>query len=689
MADSPYILIPTYNKFTPVRQIGEYEYQLPDPPNKKDILNSRIVQANQKITRIIDEKYYYSLTDTKDKLDYYNKIQDYCDDGIWLYNNGNLEYLTGRHFFYLNVYYGDGQYQRWTDSDRDFFYFWDLVEKDSACKGGIVVSCRRWGKSHKAASLALQIATEAAYRKVGMQSKTDNDVYKDLYMKVVNAYRRMPVFLQPISSLGTNPQGGLKFEEPSRRSSKERLAADNIFLNSEIDYRASNEQAYDGAKQHFNIQDEIFKKQKANIEERLKTVAECVFDGGVIGKILAISTVEEIEGEAGQRGEEVWKKADPKNVNELGQTANEFKRYFNPAFYGLRMVDGAKNLKCMDEYGYSLQENAVKYFETQRKLKKGKDLSDIKRKFPFTIKEAFANRTQTNPFDTNKINEQLEWNETHYDLAFKIIRGDFIENGNRVDWFPHEEGRWQFVWLPPENQRNIVARQGIFNVPGNYYDGVIGVDPVAQRSTSGKGSDYAMVVFRKSAQKFDHENKVLMGEDPMSNMPVGIYRCRLPNIDIHHKDTELAARFFGYPIHCEKNAITGLETHMAHSEYYHYLMSRDFKSDSAIPVINDHKGTPNYSPDERLSWLYMVASYIYENCGKNDTTHNYGKIFFKELLEDLRDLEPDDWKPYDLFVAFCYAIQIVKTVRKPKEADVSVQFNIPTYRIEGTRSVRV
>ena len=131
MAESSPILIPVYSKFTKVRQIGEYEFELPDPPNKKDILNYRTVTSNQRIERIIDEKKYYSLTTEKEQFDYYNQIQDYCEKGIWLYNNGNLEYLTGRHFFYLNVYYSMGYYMQWTDSDRDFFYFWDLVEKES------------------------------------------------------------------------------------------------------------------------------------------------------------------------------------------------------------------------------------------------------------------------------------------------------------------------------------------------------------------------------------------------------------------------------------------------------------------------------------------------------------------------------------------------------------------------------
>jgi hypothetical protein len=690
---APYILMPEYRGFKQEREVGEYIFHLPDPPSKSKILNYKNVTSNQCIERIIDDREWGKL-DSKGKEVYYNQIADYRENGIWMYNNGQLEYLTGEHFFYLNIYYGAGRYMQWTDSDRDVWYFDKLVEDDPMCIGGIVVGPRRWGKSHRAASKALNKATSGPDMVVGMQSKTDTDVYRDLFMKVVNGYRRMPEWLRPISASGTNPKEGLAFAEPSRRSAKEKLTSDNIFLNSFIDYRASNVEAYDGAAQHFNIQDEIFKKQKANIEERLKVISECVMDSGkVIGKILATSTVEEIDGEAGLRGENIWKKADPFNLNEYGQSANRFKRYFNPAFYGLRLIEEARGIQCMDDYGYSMQENAVKYFEQQRKLQKGKDLSDYKRKYPFSIKEAFANRTQTNPFDVQKINEQMEWNDLHADTAFTIVQGDFVEDPSTrlINWFPHSEGRWKVIWMPPVGERNKVGRQGIHNIPGNYFDGVIGVDPVAQRTVAGKGSDFSATIFRRTAQLYDNDSRTL-GVDEMSNMPVAIYRCRLPDIDIHHKDIENAARFYGYPVNAEKNAILGLNTHFAHSEYSHYLLPRVKIStpDYGVVEINDNKGTANYSQDERSSWLFLVASYIYNNCGVNDTTGRMGKIYFNELLVDLRDLDPADWSPYDAFVGFLYAIMAVKSVQPPKQRDLDIEMiTIPRYRVVNGKSVKV
>ncbi len=690
---APYILMPEYRGFTQERQVGEYSFLLPDPPNKSRILNNRVATSSQRIERVIDDKEWNKL-DAKGKETYYNNIADYREDGIWLYNNGQLEYVTGQHFFYLNIYYGPGRYMQWTDSDRDYFYFWDLVEKDPMCIGGIVVGPRRWGKSHRAASQALNKATGAPNMECGMQSKTDGDVYKDLFKKVVNGYRHMPDWLRPISATGTNPKESFVFDEPSRRSTKEKLSSDTIFLNSVIDYRASNPEAYDGANQNFNIQDEIFKKQKANIEERIKVVSESVMDSGkVVGKILATSTVEEIEGEAGLRGENIWKQADPSNLNKYGQSQSRFKRYFNPAFYGLRLIEEAMEIKCINEYGYSNQKATVEYFNEQRKLKKNKDLSDYKRKYPFSIKEAFANRTQTNPFDVQKINEQMDWNDTHADVAFTIVQGDFLEdpaNPQQVNWYPNDKGRWKVLWMPPVGDRNKVGRQGMHNIPGHYFDGVIGVDPVAQRTVSGKGSDFSATIFRRSAMLYDNENRTL-GTDEMSNMPVAYYRCRLPDIDVHHKDIECAARFYGYPVNAEKNAIVALNTHFAHTEYSHYLLPRQKISaaDYGIVHIDDNKGTANYSPEERSSWLFLMASYIYNNCGVNDTTGRMGKIYFNELLADLRDLDPAEWGPSDGFVGFLYAIMAVKSVQPPKQKEVEIEIDIPRYRVVNGRSIRV
>jgi hypothetical protein len=685
--------MPEYRDFKQERTVGEYTFYLPDPPGKSKVINYRDSTSKQCIERIIDDRDWGKL-DLKGKEKYYNDIADYREDGLWMYNNGQLEYMTGQHFFYLNIYFGPGRYMRWTDSDRDYFYFWDLVEKDPMCIGGVVVGPRRWGKSHRAASQALNVGTGARNMECGMQSKTDGDVYKDLFKKVVNGYRHMPEWLRPISASGTNPKESFVFNEPSRRSTKEKLNSDNIFLNSVIDYRASNPEAYDGANQNFNIQDEIFKKQKANIKERLNTVSECVMDGGkVIGKILATSTVEEIEGDAGLRGEEIWKESDPANLNKYGQSSNRFKRYFNPAFYGLRLIEEAQDIQCISDNGYSLQKNAVGYFEEQRKLKKGKGLSDYKRKYPFSIKEAFANRTQTNPFDVQKINEQMEWNDMHADVAFTVVQGDFLEdptNPNVVNWYPNSQGRWKVLWMPPVGERNKIGRQGQHNIPGNYFDGVIGVDPVAQRTVVGKGSDFSATIFRRTAQKYDNEERTL-GVDEMSNMPVAIYRCRLPDIDIHHKDMECAARFYGYPINAEKNAIVALNTHFVHTEYAHYLLPRVklAAADYGVIHVDDNKGTANYSQDERSSWLFLVASYIYNNCGVNDTTGRMGKIYFNELLTDLRDLDPADWSPYDMFVGFLYAIMAVKSVQPPKQREVDIMIELPQYKVVNGRSVRV
>ena len=685
-----YILFPKYHKFQQERTVGEYTYLLPDPPNKNKIDGYKLPKHKQRWERpIIPIDLEYQPE--SDQLPIIEREWDRRKNGFWFYNNGILEYITGHHYFLLAHFYADGKYFKWTDAHRDIFYWWDLVEKDPMCIGGILNSYRRIGKSFLAGSTELDIATSTPYAQCGIQSKDDPSA-KELFKKVVNGWRKLPYFFKPIDSGVSSPKDRIEFEEPSSRNTKEQKKVYGTVLNSVIDFRASTETAYDGNPQKFHISDEIGKLNKGDAYNRLKIVEKCLYEEGqIVGKIFATSTVGEMERGGGANFLKMWNEADPtKALNKYGQTVNKMKRFFVPAYYGYMLRNPQTGLYTMDEYGYSMQEDAIDYHLETRKPLKGETLAAERRANPLDLKDAFQTINNGNDFDQVKIQEQFDWNDIHVNTVdgVKVMKGNFIEdsmNPQIVNWWPDEEnGRFSVIWLPEPKDRNKVEVINGKLLPKNYYEGVIGVDPVGKRFLTGKGSDFAAVGFRRISQKFDHDER-LLGTDPISNMPVFIYRCRLPNTDIHHKDMECAARFYGWPIHAEDNRAEGLITHFTHTDYYHYLMSRQAAT-GKYDWLALVKGTPNYQKEVREAWVNYVKSYIYENVGVNEETGGIGKIYFNALLEDFRDFDPDDWGPYDLFVAFVYCLSAIRTITQPKKKNDVPLIEMPRYDNTGDRS---
>jgi len=688
-----YILFPKYNKFQQQVTVGEYSYTLPDPPNKSKIFNSKLAKHNQRWVRPeIPQDLEYRPEN--EQLEVIEREWERRKNGFWFYNNGKLEYITGHHYFLLTHFYADGKYFKWTDAHRDIFYWWDLVEKDPMCIGGILNSYRRIGKSFVAGGISLDISTSTPYAQCGIQSKDDPSA-KELFSKVVNGWRRLPYFFKPVDTGVTNPRDKIEFQEPSTRSAKQQKKQYGVVLNSVLDYRASTETSYDGNPQKFHISDEIGKLVKGDAYNRLKIVEKCLYEEGEIqGKIFATSTVGEMERGGGANFLKIWDEADPtKKLNEYGQTVNKMKRLFIPASYGYMLRSKTTGLYTMDEYGYSLQEEAIDYHLTTRKPLRGDTLAAERRANPLDLKDAFQTINNGNDFDQVKIQEQTDWNDVHLNMpeGVTIQKGNFIEdslNPQIVNWWPDEEhGRFSVLWMPEPHERNKVQVINNKLLPKHYYEGVIGVDPVGKRFLTGKGSDFAAVGFRRVAQKFDHSERII-GHDPMSNMPVFIYRCRLPNTDIHHKDMECVARFYGWPIHAEDNRAEGLITHFLHSDYYHYLMSRPSPT-GKYDWLAMIKATSNNQKEVREAWVNYVKTYIYENVGINEETQVMGRVFFNELLEDFRDFDPDDWGPYDLFVAFVYCLIAIKTVNPPKQTVSIPLIEIPRYDNTGDKSKRL
>lgn len=139
------------SEFVTERQIGEIKVLLPNPPEDiTQILNyEEKVLANQKWKppRIPTDKELKDLP-SNERIEFIRRELDRRTNGVFFFNHGGIEYLTGKHYFYLTYWRAEGVgLPDFRDADRDFFYAWEEVEKDTQCFGLAYYTNRRQGKA--------------------------------------------------------------------------------------------------------------------------------------------------------------------------------------------------------------------------------------------------------------------------------------------------------------------------------------------------------------------------------------------------------------------------------------------------------------------------------------------------------------------------------------------------------------
>lgn len=663
------------------RQIGEYKITLPAPPQAKDIANYNLPKEKQKfyVTQVPSNFRALPPGDRKKFIDAeWNKRLN----GYWFYNNGNIEYITGLHYFYINFWKINADLPQWVDSDRDFFYLWKSVEYNALCDGLNYYGPRGDGKTAKGSVILYEPISRRYNVKAGIQSKTEGDA-KKIFKRVVHSWSKLPYFFRPIDSGVSRPTTILEFVAPSKRDTKNQDKEDADVLNSFIDFNSSAEEAYDGDTLHRVLQDETGKTKDINVDERMKVVRETLRAGvGRYGrgKIFATTTVEEMEKKGGAKAKKIWDEADISKLDANGQTKNGMWRYFKPADYGfLEIINGER---FVDEYGYSLREKAKQYFMNRRATLTGADLNSYKRKYPLEEKDMWVSDTKKSVYDIQKIDDQIAFNES-IGLGGPT-RGNFywidgIRFGN-VGWNPCENGRWLLSWLPQPELRNKSVIKNGKRAPGNTDLSVAGLDPYDNNTTvDDRKSDAASYVFRKFDPLLPYDTGIFVSE----------YLNRPATADLMFEDILMQSIFYGHEILIESNKIGCINFFKRHG-YENYLMRRpeETQTTNSRKMVDDY-GIPMSGAEARQALVYAVESHIIAKVGwiKEENKEPYmGKCPFNRLLLQLKDFDFDsDWTAFDTMVGAGLALLGArKYIVKKKEVKALNLF--PQFRMNGTSS---
>ena len=641
-------------------KINGLDIELPDVPEKNKILGYKKKKENQKWERTpLPEG--WDLLSVKDKATFVKQEFERRRDGVWFMNNGAPTYITGNHYFYLNWCKIDIGYPDYRDRDRRFFTFWDACKKDGNSFGMVMVKHRREGASWKGACMALYEITSAYNAHGGLLSKTGQDA-KELFQKVVYMFRNLPEFFQPIIDGTDNPKSALSFNTPGHRITKQhKKVQKSEALNSKIDWRNTRENSYDSTKLKYFMCDEAGKWEEASVVRNWQIVKPTMSLGNkVIGKCFMPSTVNEMTRGGGANFKEIWNGSDPENRNANGSTESGLYKYFTPAYDGLEGF--------IDEYGVSDIEGGKQYLDNIREGLKNdtSKLSEHKRQFPYTPDEAFRNETKSCAFDVEKIYSQVDWLDSL--VRPMTVKGNFIWRGNQRDghvvWMPDRNGRWEVSWMPDDSETNMKVNRGGRWAPANEATIVSGVDPYDhQTTTDGKKSNAAAYVFRKYNPAMANETHCFVSE----------YINRPPTVQMFYEDMLMQCIFYGCQILVENNKV-GLINYFEERGYGRYLMERPEVTHTEYSRKQKIKGIPTSGEVVVNSIIDAIQIYVYEAIGYDQHTGEIGRCYFKELLLDWVNFEPDNRRKYDATMASGITLLAAQKYVKQKKEYKPVQF---------------
>lgn len=522
----------THLQFEPVVKLGEDEliYKLPPMPPEKEIDNYQLASAKQKFKRQI-----FLPQESFDKLTKESQVEIVKREmlrriyGYWFFNNGVPTYITGSYYFFLDYWYmaaitedGYGDYRH---AQSKMAYFFDLVEQDELCFGGIMMSAKRFAKTEFALADMYNIATRGAIRSIGgknipdenclfgLQSLNSNEARDNLFKdRILRSHRAIENYLKPKS----NDSFGKKEMTSALTFFGDKSGDDSTYaLNNTINHRPTKESAYQGKRPRKVYWDEAPTMEEMDILEAQKTVKQQLQIGKrAFGKLMMPATLETMKPKGAPLFEKLWKMSDPNKKDENGRTESWMLRYFNPQYEGRE--------DFVDEYGNSKPDEAKKFKQNELDIAGEGSQRTINRQWPDSVKQCF------DVIYTKGLEEDVI-------QILEIRKAELIKHKDSSGYFAckffEKDGQVEFRPCPMNENDFIMYEQPI---QGAKYK--VGIDSTGTDNSTGSagGSKFAFSVL-KAFGGVEQENYKLVGEfarrpDIMEDMyKILLFACRFFN----------------------------------------------------------------------------------------------------------------------------------------------------------------
>ena len=629
--------------------------------------------------------------DFKDQwVDYIEKQFDYREHGFWFMNNGVPCYITGSHWMYLQWSSIDVGYPDFREANRIFWIYWEACKADPRCFGMVYLKIRRSGFSFMASSECVNIGTLARDARVGILSKTGADAKKMFTDKVVPINSKLPFFFRPIMDGMDKPKTELAYRLPASKITKKNMYevedTDIDGLNTTIDWKATEDNSYDGEKLLLLAHDESGKWVKPqNIKENWRVTKTCLRVGRkIIGKCMMGSTSNALS-KGGQNFKDIYEDSKVSNRNANGQTKSGLYSLFIPMEwnmegfidrYGMPIFHKPKE-KVLGVDGQWVDNGAIDYWEAEvDSLKNDSDaLNEFYRQYPRTESHAFRDESKQTLFNLTKIYAQIDYNDSmireHYVTRGTFQWKDGVQD-TKVIWTPDKNGRFYVSWFPPKDLQNRIYERSGIKYPGNEHIGSFGCDSYdISAVVDGRGSNGSL----HGLTKFH------MDEAPTNEFFLE-YIARPQTAEIFYEEVLMACVFYGMPILIENNK-PRLLYHFKNRGYRGFSLNRPDRHFSKLSKTEKELGgIPNSSEDVKQAHGAAVQSYIEKYIGI-DFDGEYrdigemGSMPFTRTLEDWAKFDISNRTKHDATISSGLAIMANQRhlyIPEKKESKISVNF---------------
>lgn len=607
-----------------------------------------------------------------------------CVEGFYFLNNGELTYITGKNYFYLQWWkLEDAIYPDYRDADRRYFLFLNYWEHILWCLGIFRGKKRREGASSQATSNLIYECIFYTNSNCGLVSKSQLDSRDTFTDMAAFGYQQLPIFLKPRQ---LNREGSVT--ELVFAAKIEKNGSGDIGQRSKINYRSPALNAYDRGRLSRGLFDEGGKWDVTVPFSRFITIVTKTMVKGAkrVGFAECPSTVNEMTKGGGAEYKICWDQA---NQFKTGgkKTKNRFVTYFTPAYdnyegfidrYGMSVIDEPTE----DQYEYlvgrwvvkdpvtgdtisevsedDIRKGAKVYVASRRVGLEGDLLEEEIRMNPCTVKEMFEAANVGCAFNSYKINQQKAYLEEHPPVMRQVVF--YRKEDQTVGWREDKNGLWKILAFPPPGEENKFKYEIKFRKPDRIGDGIISIDGYTNSQGGRYGSKAGAYIIRKFDVK-DPEN---------TGMAIAQFYGRPSEKPLLHDQIMMAGEFYGYEC-CFELVADDYYTHFRDRGRLKYLMKVPLSSIDPEKRKKENIERPyGYltNPFALTKALDAGISYVENYCNK---------IYFIELLNQMLDFDPGDRTKSDLVVSFinglvCAAETTVKP-QKQKESLVKEYAN--------------
>jgi len=364
-------------------KVGDIEFEIPKCPDPTKARNYGLP---------IEEQYWrrdgfpedWEFLSADDKWDFIAEDHRRKEEGFFFWNEGELTYITGDHFFHLEWWNGgiddnDG-YFGFRIADMEDFYFWEYCKQDPNCYGYMAVEGRRGGKTERGLSKGYNLTTLGANRRMFIQSFTESDAKERLFIDtVVRSWRHIPSVLKPKDEGIKEPKKRLRF------ISRAGLRKDSVSksLDSSIQFVAAKDSSLQGKKVSFVFPDEPASWDKIDLIKWWGITKKAMELGGKIrGKAILPATLENMNPIGGAAFWKLWNQSNFNKRDDNGRTESGLYRLFRPADENFELF--------INKYGKCDKEKARKFILNERATKTEESLINLIRQHPLSEEEAFG-----------------------------------------------------------------------------------------------------------------------------------------------------------------------------------------------------------------------------------------------------------------------------------------------------------